>query len=90
VPVAFLITELVELAMLIDPAATVRISVGAVTETTGELSISSSALRASDAMAELVALRFARVLTGLSRQLRSTLDYEGLAGTYRIVIPATS
>lgn len=88
VPVAFLITELVELAMLVDPTATVRIAVSAAGETAAELSISSPALRTSEAMTELVAARFARVLTGLSRQLRAALDHDGASGTYSITIPA--
>jgi two-component sensor histidine kinase len=71
VPVAFLITELVELAMLTDPDATVRIAAHA-GETAGRatLAVRSSAFRPSPAMFDLLDRRYGRILTGLSRQLQ--------------------
>jgi two-component sensor histidine kinase len=88
VPVAFLVTELVELAMLADPTASMRISAQADPERQDRaiLAVSSPALR--DATVENAHLydRFSRVLTGLSRQLRAPLEHDGEAGLYSIAI----
>lgn len=88
VPVAFLLTELVELAMLADPTASMRISARAQRDRDDRalLSVSSPALR--DAVVESAHLydRFNRVLTGLSRQLRAPLDHDGQIGSYSIAI----
>jgi two-component sensor histidine kinase len=87
VPVAFLLTELVELAMLSDPSSSMRITVRAV-EAPGRacLSVTSPALRASQDLAVQLHDRYSRVLAGLSRQLRVPLEHDGEAGEYRIVI----
>lgn len=87
VPVAFLITELVELAMLIDPAQPIRIAVrGAQDDGRAMLHICSPALRPSATMQTYLDKRFGRVLTGLSRQLRAPLDYDEGEGEYCIAI----
>ncbi|WP_336958876.1 sensor histidine kinase [Sphingobium aquiterrae] len=90
VPIAFLITELVELAMLIDPTAIIRIAVRA-THTAGRatLSVCSRALCPSDAMQDHLDRRFGRVLTGLARQLRAPLDHDEKEGVYTIEIPVS-
>ena len=88
VPVAFLLTELVELAMLSDPHASMRISAHRVPEVADRalLRVTSGALRASDDMAAHLQDRYGRVLTGLSRQLRAPLDHDAEIGDYSIMI----
>ncbi|WP_253183420.1 sensor histidine kinase [Sphingobium phenoxybenzoativorans] len=87
VPVAFLITELVELAMLTDPGSTVRISVHSAEEAGhATLLIASAAYRASPRMHAYLEARFGRILTGLSRQLRAPLLYDENEGSYAIDI----
>lgn len=88
VPIAFLLTELVELAMLSDPKTGMRITVQLEPgrEDRAILHVSSPALRASDTMGERIEERYGRVLTGLSRQLRAPLDHDPVAGDYAIAI----
>lgn len=87
VPVAFLLTELFELAMLADPAAGMRISVRAGEDgTRAALTVQSPALRA-DLISPHLHDRFDRVLLGLSRQLRAPLDRDEDAGGFAIAIP---
>ena len=86
VPVAFLVTEIVELAMARDGGGSV-----AVTLTPDDapdralLSITAPGLaeaRGDDPNRD----RFERIVLGLSRQLRSHLDYDAEAGRYDILI----
>lgn len=88
VPVAFLVTELVELAMLSAPTSAMRISIHQLPESPAraELRIASPALTASPAIVRLLDERYGRVLTGLSRQLRSPLEHDGQNGEYAITI----
>lgn len=88
VPVAFLVTELVELAMLSDPRATMRITVHLEPGRTDRaiLAMSSAALAASPDMSILLGNRYGRVMTGLSRQLRAPLEHDGETGSYAIAI----
>ena len=88
VPVAFLVTELVELAMLADPSASMWISARTDPdrEDRATLAVSSPALRESVIDDAHLHDRFSRVLTGLSRQLRSPLDHDGETGRYSIAI----
>ncbi|KFG92091.1 Histidine kinase [Sphingobium herbicidovorans NBRC 16415] len=88
VPVAFLLTELVELAMLSDPQTGMRISVQLEPgrQDRAILQVSSPALRGSDAIRDRIADRYGRVLTGLSRQLRAPLEHDETAGDYSIAI----
>ena len=88
VPVAFLVTELVELAMILAPGGNMRISVQHDPERDDRavLSMQSVGLQASDEMSQLLTERYGRVLTGLSRQLRAPLDYDGDRGRYAIAI----
>jgi two-component sensor histidine kinase len=90
VPVSFLVTELVEMAMLTDAASTIRISVHAIEEPgRAHLVISSPAYRPSPKMTEYLDKRFGRILTGLSRQLRAPLAYDEAEGSYSIAITVT-
>ncbi|MGC4250532.1 MAG: sensor histidine kinase [Sphingobium sp.] len=88
VPIAFLLTELVELAMLSDPDAAMQISVhvDALPEDRARLEIRSPALRASPDMTVRLEERYGRILTGLSRQLRAPLDHDAATGLYSIEI----
>lgn len=88
VPIAFLLTELVEMAMMLAPQATMRISVQLEPDRADRalLTVRSSGLKSSDNMASYLDERYGRVLTGLSRQLRAPLDYDGEAGSYAIAI----
>ncbi|MGY4396874.1 two-component sensor histidine kinase [Sphingomonas sp. UYAg733] len=88
--IAFLITEIVELAMSCNPAAQIRISVKAaeVTER-AVLRVSSPALIEGDMLRDIVTERYGRVIEGLSRQLRSKLHHDPLIGAYEIIIPVT-
>lgn len=88
VPVAFLLTELVELAMISNPRTAMRISVQLEPERDDRamVHIASPALRGSAEMTVLLDERYGRVLTGLSRQLRAPLDYDADRGDYAIAI----
>ncbi|MGK2912371.1 MAG: sensor histidine kinase [Sphingobium sp.] len=88
VPVAFLTTELVELAMLCEPNATVRISITPAKDQVhkAELRVVSSALRTTPALEARLDGRFDRVLTGLSRQLRAPLHRNEEDGVFCIEI----
>jgi len=92
VPVAFLVTELVELAMLSDPHTSMQITVHREGEDAkrATLRVASRALQ-EDALANAhLHDRFDRVLTGLSRQLRSPLDHDGTIGSYAIDISVSA
>ena len=85
VAVAFLVTETVELAMNCDSAAQVRIAIRAADEPDrAVLRVVSRALIETDELRELVRTRYARVMEGLSRQLRAKLHHDPLAGAYEI------
>ncbi len=88
VPVAFLITELVELVMMLDPQGAMRILVPLESGHTDRatLIIEARGLRDTPEMTALLADRYGRVLTGLSRQLRAPLVHDGEAGRYSIAI----
>ncbi|MEC3911717.1 sensor histidine kinase [Sphingobium sp. CR2-8] len=88
VPIAFLLTEIIELAMVLAPQAGMRISIQLEPDRDdrARLTVESPGLRTSDDMASRLDERYGRVLTGLSRQLRAPLDYDGETGSYTIVI----
>lgn len=92
VPVAFLVTELVELAMLSGPAESMRITARRDPDDPMRaiLRIESPALRASPITTAFLQDRFERVLTGLSRQLRAPLAHDADRGVYSIAIPVTA
>ena len=85
VAIAFLITELVELSMVIDPAAEIAIRVvDSGPDLKVQLSVASRALIATPAMTERLQGRYARVLEGISRQLRAPLVHCDLSGRFDI------
>ena len=85
-PIAFLVTELVELAMRLDPAGRMRISVKAQGDDRALVTVLSSGLHDTPDMKAYMNERYGRVLTGLSRQLRQPLDHDGDAGRFTIAI----
>ena len=90
VPVAFLVTEIVELVMNCDPGGTVAISlVPASAEDRATLTIESKRLGEDVCERHPSRGRFERIVTGLARQLRSHLDYDGTLGRYQVEIGIT-
>lgn len=90
VPVAFLLTELVELGSECDPGEPFAFSLILVSEDRALLSTASASLVESEALDIRLADRFGRVLQGLSRQLRSPLHHDKLHGIFSLEIPVTS
>ena len=85
VAVAFLLTEMVELAMTCDPAAQIRITVKPDEQPDrAVLRVVSRSLVEGEALHELATTRYARVMEGLSRQLRSKLHHDPLTGAFEI------
>jgi len=91
VAIAFLITEIVELAISCNPAAQVRISVKAAATEPGKavLRVTSPALVETADLTALVENRYGRVMTGLARQLRTALHHDPLVGAYEANIAVT-
>ena len=88
--VAFLITELVELAVGCNPAAQVRISVKGTEEPDRALlRVNSPALVESAELDRLLESRYGRVIAGLARQLRTRLHHDPLVGAYEASIAIT-
>jgi two-component system, sensor histidine kinase PdtaS len=88
IPIAFLTTELVELAMTIDPGAAIRISVLRTPEPERAwLIVGSPALRDGERLSALLTARYGRVLEGLSRQLRSPLERDLPGGSFKVSFP---
>lgn len=84
VPLAFIITELVELAMLGDSRAMIHIEIGAGdAEGRSTMSIRSTALSGRFATSKLKQ-GYSRILEGLARQLRSTMAFDEQTGTYSL------
>lgn len=88
-PVAFLITELIELAMITDPKARIRVALQEDTTPDRVLLIVES-----DALADRpdhpgLDSRYGRILEGLARQLRSRLDRDSDRGRFAISIAVT-
>ncbi|MFW2830619.1 sensor histidine kinase [Sphingomonas sp. ID0503] len=86
VAIAFLFTEAAELAMLIDPAAAIRIQMHQIGPARALLTMSSPALRPSEALHDYLGERFGRVFEGLSRQLRSKLQRDEEAGSFAVEV----
>jgi len=85
VPVAFMITELVELAMMCDPKTNITIAVEPMAEENrGHLIITSPALADSRKLRAKLAERYGRVLEGLARQLRAPLERDEKAGKFSV------
>lgn len=89
VPIAFLITELGEIALLIDPSKPLSITIALREDRPGyaRLILQSEALCKSEELNRLLDHRFGRVLTGLSRQLREPLEHDEATGRYCVSFP---
>lgn len=85
VSIAFLITELVEFAMFCG-APSVAIALEGQSERLARLSISSASLKGDTPCDERLFERFDRIVTGLSRQLRSTMQKDMERGRYALDI----
>jgi len=84
VAVAFLITEIVEFAMLSCPADPIEISLRRTSDLTARLTLSSQVLNADDGE-EPGKVQFERIVGGLAKQLRS--DLERKLGRYSVEMP---
>lgn len=89
VPVAFLITEIVDLAMLCDTEAEISITLALAPDHLDRaiLSVQSDALALEGCLAGPRAEQFQRIANGLARQLRSTLEHDIAAGRYSVSFP---
>ena len=85
VAAAFLITEIVEFAMLRHPSDAVEISLRREGELTATLAIASSVLVPEGDPEDLAKNQFERIVEGLARQLRSPLDRK--LGRYAVTLP---
>jgi two-component system, sensor histidine kinase PdtaS len=84
VAIAFLITEVIEFAMLNAPKDGVEVSLRRTSELTARLSLSSPILVPDDE-ASAEKMQFERIVAGLAKQLRSTLDRK--LGRYSVDLP---
>ena len=84
VSVAFLITEIVEFAMLRTPEDPVEISLRRTSELTARLTLNSKVLN-PDEEGDREKVQFERIISGLAKQLRSTLERK--LGRYSVELP---
>ncbi len=84
VAIAFLVTEIVEFAMLNRPQDPVEISLRRTSELTARLTLSSPVL-VPDLADEPEKMQFERIIAGLAKQLRSTLERK--LGRYSVDLP---
>lgn len=84
VAVAFLVTEIVEHSMLNSPTDSVDIEIRRTSELTGRLTLSSPVL-VPDESGDPEKMQFERIVAGLAKQLRSTLDRK--LGRYSVELP---
>ena len=85
VAVAFLITEIVEYAMLNCPTEPIEVQIRRTSELTARLAISSPVL-VPDEAEDPEKVQFERIVGGLAKQLRSPLDRK--LGRYSVDLPA--
>lgn len=85
VSVAFLVTEVVEFGMLCG-ARLVSVALDDEADGRARLTLESDSLAGEAACAPSLQERFDRIITGLSRQLRSTLDRDAQTGRYSLTI----
>jgi two-component sensor histidine kinase len=91
IAIAFLLTEIVELAMSCNPAAQIRISIKLIEDddTRALLRVTSPSLVESPALEQLVESRYGRIIGGLARQLRTKLHHDPLTGAYEAAVAIT-
>ncbi len=86
-PIAFLITELVELSILESREDPIRIVLARDMNGHVVLTVASAALAKVADRPDSNVPRYSRVIDGLARQLRSPLVYDARLGGYSIVVP---
>jgi two-component sensor histidine kinase len=87
VSVAFLITEIAEYAMLCGAGAvSIALTGDGAGPGTAKLVVESDSLRPGADCEPVLTERFERIVTGLSRQLRSTIDRDLEAGRYALAV----
>ena len=87
-PLAFLFTEVTEIALFSDPSAPISIHIHASeSPAMARLEISSASLRERDATKHEASLR---IVDALGRQLRSHVIYENNTGQYSVIFPLIS
>jgi two-component system, sensor histidine kinase PdtaS len=87
VSVAFLITEIAEYAMLGGAGAvSIALTGEGAADHTARLTVEADSLCAGAAGDAMLTERFERIVTGLSRQLRSTIDRDRESGCYTLAI----
>ncbi len=84
VSVAFLVTEIVEFAMLRTPEDPIEISLRRTSELTARLTMNSKVLN-PDEEGDREKVQFERIIAGLAKQLRSTLERK--LGRYSVEFP---
>jgi two-component sensor histidine kinase len=84
VAVAFLVTEIVEFAMLNRPMEPIEVSLRRASELTARLTFGSPVLNPEDTEAQ-EKVQFERIIAGLAKQLRSPLDRK--FGRYSVDLP---
>lgn len=85
VATSFLITEIVEFAMLRRPKDLVEVSLRRENELAATLAITSSVLIPESDPEDVTKIQFERIVEGLARQLRSPLDRK--LGRYAVTLP---
>jgi len=85
VAVAFLITEVIEFAMLNAPQEPVELALRRTSELTARLTLSSPILVPEEEAEVSDKAQFERIVSGLAKQLRSTLDRK--LGRYSVDLP---
>ena len=84
VSIAFLVTEIVEFAMLRTPEDPIEISLRRTSELTARLTLNSKVLN-PDEEEDREKVQFERIIAGLAKQLRSTLERK--LGRYSVEFP---
>ena len=84
VAVAFLVTEIVEFAMLTSPQDPIEISLRRTSELTARLTLGSRIL-VPDEADDAEKAQFERIIAGLAKQLRSSLERK--LGRYSVEMP---
>ena len=85
VAAAFLVTEIVEFAMLHHPSDPIEISLRRIDELTAMLALSASVLVPDAKENDVAKDQFERIVEGLARQLRSPLERK--LGRYAVTLP---
>ncbi len=88
-PIAFIVTELVELAHEASPGSAISIRLERAPDARVTMSVASEGFIHASEQGERFA-NYARILTGLARQLRQPLAFDREAGRYAITIPIES